>query len=132
MMVYLIAESIAKGIEIPLYEGGKMYRDWTFVEDITDGIVAAIDRPLGYEIINLGRGELTLLKDFVGMLEELAGAKANLKSMPKPVADIESAYADISKARELLGYDPKVSVHEGTKRFWNWYQDNAIRFSHSK
>jgi UDP-glucuronate 4-epimerase len=128
MMAYLLAESINKGIQVPLYNGGEgMYRDWTFVEDTTDGVVAAIDRPLGYEVINLGRGKPTMLKDFVSILENLAGKKANLVYTPKPKADVEHTYADISKAQKLLGYAPKVSVQEGVQAFWNWYiqQENV-------
>jgi UDP-glucuronate 4-epimerase len=122
MMAYLVADSATKGIQIPIYNGGQMYRDWTFVEDITDGVVAALDRPLGYEIINLGRGEPTLLKDFVGLIEALAGSRANLVDKPKPAADVEMTYADISKAARLLGYDPTVSVKEGVAAFWEWYR----------
>lgn len=121
MMAYLVAESATKGIEIPLYEGGQMYRDWTYVDDITDGVVAALDRPLGYEIINLGRGEPTLLKEFVEMIEDLAGNKANVVNKPKLAADFLRNEADISKARRLLGYDPQVSVEEGVRAFWQWY-----------
>ncbi|MFO7678927.1 MAG: NAD-dependent epimerase/dehydratase family protein [Chloroflexota bacterium] len=121
MMAYLLAESITKGIEIPLYEGGQMYRDWTFVDDITDGVAAAVSRPLGYEIINIGRGEPVLLLDFVTMIEQLAGKKANLVSKPKTAADFVLNQADISKARRLLDYNPQVSVTEGVKRFWEWY-----------
>ncbi len=121
MMAYLVAESVTKNIQIPLYEGGQMYRDWTFVQDTVQGIAAAIDRPLGYEIINLGRGKPTLLSDFVALIEELAGAKANLVTRPKPAADVVSTYADISKARKLLDYSPSVSVESGVAKFWNWY-----------
>ena len=121
MMAYLVADSITKGQPIPLYNGGNMYRDWTFVEDITDGVVAAIDRPVGYEVINLGRGEPVLLKDFVEFIETLAGKKANLVDTPKIAADVVRTYADIGKARQLLGYQPKVSVQEGVQRFWQWY-----------
>ena len=121
MMAYLVAESATKGTLIPLYEGGMMYRDWTFVDDITNGVMAAIDRPLGYEIINIGRGEPTLLKDFVAMIETLAGQKANVVHKPKLSADFVRNQADISKARRLLDYDPKVSVPEGVKAFWDWY-----------
>ena len=121
MMAYLLADSVTKGIQIPLYEGGEMYRDWTYVDDTTDGVVAALDRPLGYEIINLGRGEPTLLRDFVTMIETLAGKKANLIHKPKPAADFVLNQADISKARRLLDYNPQVSVAEGVKRFWEWY-----------
>jgi len=121
MMAYLLAESVTKGIQIPLYNGGQMYRDWTYVEDITDGIAAALDRPLGYEIINLGRGEPTLLKDFVEMIENLAGRKANVIHKPKLAADFVRNEADITKARSLLGYEPKVPVTEGVENFWEWY-----------
>jgi len=121
MMAYLLAESITKGTQVPLYEGGEMYRDWTFVDDITDGVVAAVDRPLGYEIINIGRGEPVLLRDFVQMIEQLAGQKANLIHQPKPAADFALNQADISKARHLLDYDPKIGVEEGVRRFWEWY-----------
>lgn len=122
MMAYLVADSITKGVQIPLYEGGLMYRDWTFVEDITAGVAAALDRPLGYEIINLGRGEPVLLNDFVSLIEELAGGKANLMARPKLAADVERTYADIGKARRLLGYAPQVSVAEGVAAFWEWYR----------
>jgi UDP-glucuronate 4-epimerase len=125
MMAYLVADSITKGVKIPIYNGGEMFRDWTFVDDITDGAVAAIDRPLGYEIINLGRGEPTRLKDFVSMIEKLAGRKANLVEKPKPAADVVTTYASISKAVELLDYNPSVSVQEGVKAFWEWYKMNG-------
>jgi UDP-glucuronate 4-epimerase len=122
MMAYLLADSIAKGREIPLYDGGQMYRDWTFVEDIVSGIVAALDRPLGYEIINLGRGEPVLLKQFVEIMEELSGKAANVVSTPRLAADFVRNEADISKARRLLDYDPVVPVAEGLYRFWDWYR----------
>jgi UDP-glucuronate 4-epimerase len=122
MMAYLVAESITKGIQIPLYDGGKMYRDWTFVEDITDGVVAAVDRPLGYQIFNIGRGEPVLVSDFVQMLEKLAGKNANTIPKPKLAADVVQTYADISKAKDLLGYQPKVSIAEGVTAFWDWYK----------
>ncbi|GJM40822.1 MAG: epimerase [Ardenticatenaceae bacterium] len=126
MMAYLVAESVAKGKQIPLYDGGQMYRDWTFVEDITDGVVAALDKPLGYEIINLGRGEPTLLKDFVQMIETLGGHPANVVHKPRLAADFVKNQADISKARRLLDYNPKISVAEGVQRFWKWYEKTIL------
>lgn len=125
MMAYLLADSITRGREIPLYNNGEMYRDWTFVEDITDGVVAALDRPLGYEIINLGRGEPVLLNDFVRIMESLAGRQANLVEAPKLAADVVRTYADVGKARRLLDYNPQVSVEEGVARFWEWYRENG-------
>ena len=124
MMAYLLADSIVKGKEIPLYDNGQMYRDWTFIDDNVSGIVAALDRPLGYEIINLGRGEPVLLRNFVRIMEELSGRKANLAPMPRLAADFVRNEADISKARRLLGYNPQVSVAEGVRRFWEWYREH--------
>jgi UDP-glucuronate 4-epimerase len=126
MMAYLVAESITKGTRIPLYEGGQMYRDWTYVEDITDGVVAALDRPLGYEIFNIGRGEPVLLAEFVSLLERLAGGKAHTIEKPKLAADVTRTYADVGKARRMLGYQPKVSVEEGVTAFWEWFKNSEL------
>lgn len=123
MMAYKVLDSIFLGRDVPLYNGGNMHRDWTFVSDIVSGIVAAADRRLGYEVVNLGRGEPVLLSDFVQWIEELAGARARLVETPMMDADVKYTYADITKARRLLGYDPKVSVRDGVARFWAWYRD---------
>ncbi len=121
MLAYKILDAIRSGQSMPLYNGGQMYRDWTFVSDIVQGVVAATDRRLGYEIINIGRGEPVLLADFVGDLEKLAGGRAPVTSEPMMRADVSYTYADISKARKLLDYDPKVSIAEGSRRFFDWY-----------
>ncbi|MEZ4516787.1 MAG: SDR family NAD(P)-dependent oxidoreductase [Chloroflexota bacterium] len=126
MMAYLLADSITKGKQIPLYDGGEMYRDWTYIDDTVSGVVAALDRPLGYEIINLGRGEPVRLKDFVELMEELSGKKANVVPTPRLAADFPRNEADISKARQLLNYNPQVTVAEGVRRFWEWYSENEI------
>jgi len=122
MMAYLVADSITKGKQIPLYDGGRMYRNWTYVDDTVAGVAAALDRPLGYEIINLGQDQPVLLADFVGMMEELSGRKANVVATPRLPADVTSNEADISKARRLLDYNPRVPVSEGVRRFWEWYR----------
>jgi UDP-glucuronate 4-epimerase len=124
MMAALVADSITRGTPVSLYEGGDMYRDWTFVDDTVAGVIAALDRPLGYEIINLGRGKPTLLKDFVEILEEIAGGAGNYIHKPAPPADMRVTYADITKAERLLAYDPSVSVVAGVNAFWRWYQQH--------
>jgi UDP-glucuronate 4-epimerase len=121
MMAYKVFDAMRLGKEVPLYNGGNMHRDWTFVSDIVAGVVAASQRRLGYEVINLGRGEPVLLADFVHSLEALAGKRARLVSAPMMDADVAYTYADISKARRLLGYDPQVSVADGVRRFYDWY-----------
>jgi UDP-glucuronate 4-epimerase len=126
MMAYKVLDNMFFGREVPLYNDGQMHRDWTYVQDIASGIMAAVDRPLGYEVINLGRGEPVLLADFVKMIQDLAGREANLVSAPMPDADIRYTYANIDKARHLLGYCPQVSVKEGVTRFWEWYRRTVL------
>lgn len=126
MMAYKVLDSAYGGNEVPYYGGGQMYRDWTYVDDIAAGVVAAADRRLGYEVINLGRGEPVKLEDFVATLERLAGKKPRLVSMPMIDADVSATCADIEKARRLLGYAPEVSVEVGVQRFFEWYVANAL------
>jgi len=126
MMAYKVMDNIFFGREVPLYNQGQVYRDWTYVDDIVAGVIAAGDRPLGYEIINLGRGEPVLLADFVKRIQELTGRKANFVPAPLPDTDIQSTHADISKARRLLGYDPQISVPQGVARLWHWYQQRML------
>lgn len=126
MMAYKVLDSIFSGRRIPYYNNGQMHRDWTYVEDTIAGVVAAVDRPLGYDVMNLGRGEPVLLADFVGLLQELAGNKANLEPQPMQPADVRTTCADISKAQRLLGFSPRISVDEGVTRFWNWYREEIL------
>ena len=128
MMAYKVLDNIFTGCDVPLYNDGNMYRDWTYVDDIVSGLVAAVDRPLGYEILNLGRGEPVLLSDFVKGIEQLAGSSAQLTSTPMLDADIAYTFADISKTRSLLQYEPQTSVPEGVARFWDWYQSVVLPF----
>ncbi len=121
MMPGLLAQSLYHSKTIPLYEGD-MRRDWTFISDIVSGVVLALGKPLGYEIINLGRGEPQPLAGFIAEMERVAGKKAKFQPQPKLAADVYVTYADISKARKLLGFEPTVSVREGAERFWRWYE----------
>ena len=127
MMAYKVLENIFHGEVVPLYNDGKMYRDWTYVDDIVAGILAAADKPQGYQVINLGKGEPTLLSDFVRMIEDLAGKPSSLTNQPMMAADVEYTYADISLAQERLGYRPQVSVSEGVRAFWEWYKLTVLK-----
>jgi UDP-glucuronate 4-epimerase len=122
MMAYLVLDNIFRGKEVPLYNNGQMHRDWTYIDDIVQGVIAAADRPLGFEVINLGRGKPTLLADFVGLIEGHAGQRSNLTDRQMPAADMEYTYANIERAIELLDYSPKVTVEQGVAAFWDWYQ----------
>jgi UDP-glucuronate 4-epimerase len=121
MLTYKLLDAMRTGEPIPLYQDGQMLRDWTYVGDTSAGVVAAADRRLGYEIINLGRGEPVLVADFVATFERLTGRRVPTIDSPLPKADVERTHADIDKARRLLDYAPAVSVEEGARRFQEWF-----------
>ncbi len=122
MMPFMITDGIARGKKITLFDAGQMYRDWTFVDDIVRGVDLALRKPLGYEVLNLGRGEPVLMADFVTMLEDLVGQKAILDTPPAPASEPHQTFANIDKARRLLGYDPQTSVQAGLEKLWAWYR----------
>ncbi len=126
-MPFMVTHRIVNGQEIQLFDAGQMKRDWTYIDDIIAGAVAAIDRPLGYEIINLGRGEPVLVADFVEIVEELVGKPAILSTPPAPPSEPKITFADVGKARRLLGYAPRTSVADGLACLWDWYRREIMR-----
>ncbi len=126
MMPYIITDCVVHGRTFTLYNKGEMYRDWTFVDDIVKGVVAALDRPLGYACINLGRGEPVRMADFVALVESLVGKSARMTTPPAPASEPTITYADISKARRLLDYAPGTPVEEGMAAFWAWYRQVVL------
>ena len=123
MMPWRLMEATRTGEQIKLFDGGDIHRDWTYIDDTVAGLLAALDIPLGYQIINLGLGEPISLSAFVELIEEFAGKSINARSVPRPLSDPPITYCDNSKARELLGFAPAVSVREGLRRAWAWYAD---------
>jgi len=109
---------------LTMYGDGSSYRDYTHVEDISDGIISAIyyDKT-PYEIINLGSENPIKLKNLISELEMLIGKKANIKTEPLPVEDMLRTYADISKAKELLNYIPKIKFQDGISKFIEDFND---------
>jgi UDP-glucuronate 4-epimerase len=120
MMPWKWALQIHKGEAITLYNNGRLHRDWTYIDDIVDGFIAALDKPFDYEIINLGCGCPVENTRFVEILEELVGRKANIIDTPCPPSEPLITYADTTKAKALLGYEPKVGIEEGLQRFVQW------------
>jgi len=129
MAPYIFVDSIFKGKEIKMFGDGTTKRDYTYVGDITDGIILALNNPLNkllpFEIINLGNGNPVMLMDFIRLVEKNLGKKANIKKYPIPPGDVDMTYADITKARTILGYNPKTSIEEGIKKFIDWYVKNG-------
>jgi UDP-glucuronate 4-epimerase len=122
MMPFMVTDRIVKGQEIALFDGGQMKRDWTYIGDIVNGIIAALERPLGYEIINLGRGMPVLMTDFVQIIEGLTGKTAKLTTPPAPSSEPKITCANIDKARQLLDYNPQTPVTAGLAILWEWYR----------
>ena len=122
MMPFMITDRIVKGEAIKLFDAGQMKRDWTFVGDIVDGVDAALHTPLGYEIVNLGRGEPVLMADFVQIIEGLVGKAAVLETPPAPASEPKVTFANVDKAKRLFGYQPQTDVRDGLAALWAWYQ----------
>jgi UDP-glucuronate 4-epimerase len=126
MTPYMFTDAIAHERSITLYDSGRPRRDWTYVDDIIVGVVAALDADLSYEVFNLGRGQPVMMRDFVTLVERLVGKQARLVDAALPSNEASVTYADIGKARNLLGYHPRVSIEEGLERFWDWYQAEVL------
>jgi len=126
MTPYMFTDAIANDRPITLYDQGRPRRDWTFVDDIIAGVAAALDADLSYEIFNLGRGQPVMMRDFVTIIEGLVGKMAQIVDAQLPANEAQVTYADVGKARELLGYNPQVSIEEGLSRFWAWYQAEVL------
>ncbi len=123
MMPLRVIESILDDETITLYDGGALQRDWTYIDDIIDGIVAALERPLGYQIINLGYGAPITLSEFIRIYEELIGKPAITQVVAAPLTEPKITYCDNGRAAELLGFAPQVSISEGLARTWAWYRE---------
>lgn len=121
MMPWRLLEATQTGEPIKLFNGGDIHRDWTYIGDTVAGVLAALDKSLGYEIINLGCGAPISLTDFVEIIEEYSGKAINTVSVPTPLSDPPITYCNNDKARALLGFAPSVSIREGLRRTWEWY-----------
>ena len=122
MAVYKFTEKIDAGEEIPVYGNGSSKRDYTYVEDVADALVAALHADLQYEIINLGNEHPIELNYLISLIEKELGKKALKKFLPEQAGDVQMTCASIEKAKRLIGYHPKVMVEEGIKRFVEWYR----------
>lgn len=128
MAPFKFIDRVSRGEQLQQFGDGSSSRDYTYISDIVDGIVRAIDRPHPYEVFNLGKGNGTSLKDFISLVQKYVGKKANIKVMPDQPGDVPYTCADVGKAHELLGYKAKVSFEEGIRRTVLWYKktyDNA-------
>lgn len=120
MVMFRFCQWIAEGRPVHLNGDGEQTRGFTYVDDIARGTILGL-KPLGYEIINLGGHEVISINEMISVLEELIGKKANVVFHEAHKADMLSNWADVSKARRMLGWEPQVSLREGMRRLVEWY-----------
>lgn len=120
-------EAIDDGRKIPVFGDGTMGRDYTFVNDTVSGIVAALHFDTAYDIFNLGNSSPVTLSELIRVIEQAVGKSAIIDRQPEQPGDVPITFADISKARRVLGYDPKTSIHEGIERFVAWHRARLVR-----
>ncbi len=120
-----IHKFVKNGIEekpIPFYGDGTTRRDYTFVDDIVNGVMAAINyRGTNYEIINLGNHHNIALSELVDTIQLHIGKELTLERLPKQPGDVDQTYADITKAKSLLNWEPKTDINTGIEKFVNWF-----------
>jgi UDP-glucuronate 4-epimerase len=121
MAIAKFTKLLAHGKSVPLYGTGRSRRDYTFIDDIVDGVVAALDLAPRFEIFNLGGSQTTALIDLVHWLAEDLGVEARLEMLPEQPGDVPITFADVSKAQRMLGYAPKVPIREGLRRYVEWF-----------
>jgi UDP-glucuronate 4-epimerase len=122
MVMFRFAKWIAEDMPVNLNGSGEQSRGFTYVEDIARGTIAALE-PVGYEIFNLGGHEVITINELISTLEAIIGKKANVIHHPQHPADMMTSHADVTKAKESLGWDPRVSLNEGIEKTVQWYLD---------
>lgn len=126
MAIHKFTKLIANGTEIPIYGDGSARRDFTFIDDIIHGIVNSIERCSGYNIYNLGESRVVPLMELISLIEQQLGKKAKIKYLPLQPGDVAITYADISKARNELDYQPQVDINEGIRLFVKWFKESIV------
>lgn len=126
LAIYLFTEKMLRGEEITVFGDGSARRDFTYVQDICDGVIAAAERSLPFEIINLGESGTVSVKDLVELISRATGATPRIKSLPSQPGDVQATYADISKARRLLDYAPSFPIERGIPAFVEWYRKSIF------
>jgi UDP-glucuronate 4-epimerase len=123
LAIHKFARLITEGRAIPLFGDGRTQRDYTYINDIISGIVAALRYDgSDFEIINLGESVTVELRRLVGLLEQALGQRARIEHQPAQPGDVPVTYADIDKARRLLGYNPQTQIEAGIERFVAWFK----------
>ncbi|KQC30611.1 NAD-dependent epimerase/dehydratase family protein [Flagellimonas eckloniae] len=127
MAPFLFAKAMANGKQINIFNNGDMKRDFTYIDDIVEGVVKCIDYKINkkpaYNIFNIGNSKPVKLLDFVTYMEEEFGFKANKKMLPMQPGDVKTTYADTSQLENEMGYVPKTDLKDGLAKFVRWYKE---------
>jgi len=126
MVPYLWAEALLKGEEIEISGDGTRKRDYTYINDVVDATIKALEKPLGFEIINIGNHSPISLNELLAVFEKVIEVKAKVKKRPSHKASVEETYADVSKAEKLLDWKPTTSVEEGITKLVSWFRNNRL------
>lgn len=123
MAIHKFIRLISEGKPVPMFGDGSTRRDYTYVDDIVDGLARTIDTPFPYEIINLGENHTTSLRELIDLIAKHMGKPARIEQQPLQAGDVSVTYANIDKARTLLGYNPTFTMDEGIRRSVKWFRD---------
>ncbi len=121
MAIYQFTENILQGKPIRMFGNGSSERDYTYIDDIVQGVVATVDREFGFDIFNLGESETTSLRDLIAILEKTLNMRAKVETLPEQPGDVPRTFADTEKSRDALGYRPETSIQLGIRKFVDWY-----------
>lgn len=126
MAPFIFMDAIHHQRPITVYGDGSAIRDFTYVDDIVQGIIKAIDTPLGYEIFNIGRGEPIVLSDFIKTIETVVQQQADIEYVASFSGDVPQTHASIKKAQQLFNYVPQTSICAGLERMYEWYKNEYL------
>ena len=126
MAIHKFARLIESGQPIPMFGDGSSARDYTYISDIVDGTIRALDRCEGYRIYNLGGSRTTTLRELIDLLSAALGKEAEVDSKPFQTGDVPLTSASVALAEEELGYGPQVDVTEGIRRFVSWLRQETV------
>jgi len=126
MAPYMFTELVYQGKGLKMFGDGSSRRDYTYIDDIVDGISRSLDKELGFEIINLGNSQTVPLKYFINLVGKILKKPVKVTQVPEQPGDVPITYADITKAKKLLGYNPQTSFDQGMEKLISWYLDNRI------
>lgn len=126
MVPYLWADAILNNQEIEISGDGSRSRDYTYIGDVVGATILAMEKPLGFEVLNIGNSSPVSLNELLSVFEKVINTKAKVKSRPSNKASVESTFADITKAKIVLGWEPKTSIEDGITKLVAWFKENRL------